>query len=310
MVNLHEAVSVAPLEMTGKKWRVKVIEGDKQGSSAYYPKDILERDIDKFQGRAKIYMNHPSEDDKANRPERNAQDIIGYVEHGVYEGKDVFSEAHVFSDWKEWVKERAEAGVIGLSIRASGEVDESGTLTAFHQIHSVDLVTEAGAGGEFISVLESARKSVSASESVAESKKKEESVMDPKMEAALDALVESSQATAAAVALLTERAAAEDAAKALLEAEAAEKEAPKAPSFSEIDAALNEAELPASARASVLKAVEGGADLKESVAAKKAEVDALLEEAGSSFRGNVDNEKKGKSLEESIATNLAAAYGI
>ena len=310
MANLHEAVSVAPLEMTGKKWRVKVIEGDKQGSSAYYPKDILERDIDKFQGRAKIYMNHPSEDDKANRPERNAQDIIGYVEHGVYEGKDVYSEAHVFSDWKEWVKERAEAGVIGLSIRASGEVDESGTLTAFHQIHSVDLVTEAGAGGEFISVLESARKSVSAAESVAESKKKEESVMDPKMEAALDALVESAKSTEAAVAALVERAAAEDAAKALVEAEAAQQAEPKAPSFSEIDKALNEAELPASARASVLKAVEGGADLKESVAAKKAEVDALLEEAGNTFRGNVNDENKGKTLEESVSANIASTYGV
>lgn len=124
-------------------------------------------------------------------------------------------------------------------------------------------------------------------------------------------LLEALDALVGGVKTLTERAEKEDAAKAeaLAEAQRAadEADAPKAPSFAEIDAALTEAELPATARAAVLTAVEGGADLKEAVASKKAEVEALLSEAGA-FRGAV-NDEKSVSFVEAETEVVSNIYG-
>lgn len=307
MANLIEAIPVSSMTATGKKWKVKILEGDKQGSSAFYPKEVLESNVGKFQERARIYLDHPTADDEHNRPERTARDIIGYVENGVFEGKDIFGEANIFSDWQEWVKERAEAGVIGLSIRASGELDESGSLKSFSKVHSVDLVTTPGAGGGFKTVLESAKPN-SATTSVADSPKKEEIMELPKeLLEALDALVQGNKANAEALGKLTERAAKEDADKATAIAEAAKEAAPKAPTFAEIDKALNEAELPVSARATVLAAVEAGAVLAEAVAAKKAEVEAMLAEVGT-FKGFAADDK-GVDFKEAAKTAVSGIYG-
>src|SRR5207249_8309818 len=126
-------------------------------------------------------------------------------------------------------KELAEAGVIGMSIRASGEMTEGANgmeLKKFTSVSSVDVVTQAGAGGGFTKLLESGHTEVSASESGAESQKEKEPVMDKELAEALDALVQTSKDNAAAIAKLVERAEQEDADKAEL-AEAARKQAEK-----------------------------------------------------------------------------------
>jgi len=291
MANLLEAGKLK-LDTSGSKWSVTIIEGDRQGSSAYYPKEVLEADVEKFAGNHRIYMNHPSDSEKYDRPERNAQDIIGYVSEAKYNGKDIVGNANIFSDWQGWVKERAEAGVIALSIRASGAVDESGTLSRFTKVHSVDLVTEAGAGGAFNEVLESAR-----------NKEESESPVELPKEfvEALDSLVESVKVLAEAE---TKRAAkeveAEEAAAEAARVEAEEAAKAKAPSAAQIAEALVEAKLTKSAQARVLAAVEGGADLAESIKAEQdiaAEVLAEAKKEAPAAFGHVED--GGKPLDES-----------
>jgi hypothetical protein len=294
---LIEATAISPDSLTGKSWRLKIIEGDRLGSSAYYPKEALAEGAHLFAAKTKIYLNHPTADDKFNQPERRVQDIVGYLSEGAtFDGKDLYANATFLPKYQQEIKDLAEAGLIGMSIRAEGEVSEADgtkTLKRFTRVSSVDVVTEAGAGGGFEALLESAQE-ISASESGAEPKKKEEIRMDKELEAALSALIESATSTAAAVKVLTDRATQEDADKATALAEAkitADKaKAPKAPTAAEIAGALVEAELPKAAHAKVIAAVESGAVLAEAITAEKDYLKTVIEESGKTFAGNGSEE--------------------
>ena len=87
-----EAKAIKPAELTGKVWRIRIIEGDRQGSSAYYPKEALEAGKHLFHKGVRSYENHPSADEKWNRPERAIGDIIGWLsEDAEYDGKDLWA---------------------------------------------------------------------------------------------------------------------------------------------------------------------------------------------------------------------------
>lgn len=286
MANLIETSKVAPMEpsATGKAWKLKIIEGDVQGSSAYYPKSVLEAQSDIVEPNTRIYLNHPSLDESENRPERDARDIIGYFRTGSeYENGSLVAEAEFFSEWQTWVKERAEAGVIGMSIRGTGAVEESAdgvpTLTKFDKIMSVDLVTEAGARGGFEEILESNR-------AVAQNKE-EESALDKELKEALDAQVadvkamtESNKALAESVSALVE---------ALKPAE--KKEA----SATEVAEALVEAKLTKTSRSRVLASVEGGTELAEAIKAEQDLQAEILEEAEKASEISGTLQESGKS---------------
>jgi hypothetical protein len=292
-VQIVEAGAIAPAQLTGKTWRIKIIEGDRQGSSAFYPKEVLESGAPLFRQGLRIYKNHPSVNEKLDRPERNVEDIMGYLsENAEYDGKDLYAKATFFPEYQEFVKSRAEAGVIGMSIRAEGEMAEGSAgkkLARFTAVHSVDVVTTAGAGGGFDRLLEADRK-ISASESGAEPQKKEEPAMEEALAKALDALVETSKQNAEAVAKLVERAEKEDQEKADL-AEAARKEAEeksKAPEVNPLDVAkqLAESGLTGPAQARVLDAVKAGREMAEAISAEKDYAKSILEEAGKNFSGH------------------------
>lgn len=287
---LFEASKIAADSLTGAVWRIKVIEGDRKGSSAFYPKEAVEAGAGLFAKGTRVYGDHPTSDEKWSRPERSYKDIVGVFESdSEYDGKDLYANVRFFTKHQQDIKEMAEAGVIGMSIRAAGDVEETAdgpVLKAFTSVTSVDVVTTAGAGGGFDKLLESARE-ISASESGAEPKKKEEIRMDKELEAALSALIEG-------VTKLTERADKEDADKAtaLAEATAAAAKAaePKAPSAAEIAGALVEAELPKAAHAKVIAAVEAGAVLAEAITAEKNYLKTVIEESGKTFAGNGSEE--------------------
>jgi hypothetical protein len=298
VTEISEARKLQPAELTGKTWRIKIIEGDRQGSSAYYPKEAVEAGKHLFGKGVRSFKNHPSADEKWNRPERSIDDIVGYLsEASEYDGKDLWANLTIVESERARIKELAEAGLIDISIRASGEMVEGTNgmeLKKFVAVHSVDIVTQGGAGGQFGEMLESARNKVSAPESGAESLEEKESIMDPKLEAALDALVEATKASTTATTALTERMDKADKEKADL-AEAARLEAEeagkvKAPTAAEIAGALVESELPKAAHAKVIAAVESGTELAEAISAEKKYLDTIVEESGKEFRGNGSEE--------------------
>lgn len=295
VVQIVEAGATKGSQLVGKIWSITIIEGDRQGSSAYYPKEALESGAPLFKKGLRIFKNHPSSEEKWSRPERNVDDIIGVLdEDATFDGKDLKGKIKVYSEHQAWVKERAEDGVIAMSIRAEGQMTEGANgmeLVRFTAVRSVDVVTEAGAGGKFEEVIESARQ-ISASESGAEPQKKEDEMELPKeLLTALDSLVEGQKATTTAVNALLERGKKEDDAKeALVEAERKAAEEAQTVDPLAVAAKLAEAKLSAPASARVLASVKAGTELEEAIKAEQDYVKSVLEEAGSTFVGHEQQE--------------------
>jgi outer membrane murein-binding lipoprotein Lpp len=161
---LRESATLTPDPASGKGiWRVCLIEADIQGSSGYYPADVLIRDgATAFPSGTHIYFDHPTETEEAERPERSVRDLAGYLlDDAAFEdgkdGKGLFSRVQFTENARSLVQELNN--VIGLSIRAAGQIEETPSGRIVRQISeglSVDLVTRAGAGGRLVTMTESA----------------------------------------------------------------------------------------------------------------------------------------------------------
>lgn len=257
-------------DLTGKSWSVRIIEGDRQGASAYYPRQVLEAAVPLFKGAPiRIYSDHPTATEQEERPVRSVKDIVGFVQEGVqFDGKDLVGEVTFLPSQIERYRELAEAGLIGLSIRAQGDVaEDDNTLTKFTHIYSVDVVTQPGAGGEFRSITES-----SASMSGAESHKEEVEMTPEELTEALAA--QKGDILAAVGALITEA----------LKPLAPKPAEPEKAKLADVDAALTEAELSPTGRKLVLEAFEAGKDYKPVLEAEKAR-EAEIRESVGGFRG-------------------------
>lgn len=187
------------------------------GDCFYYTAEAIKSAAGVFNGK-KIYMNHPSEAEEQDRPERSVKDIKGHFENvRAVESKDghmqligvvVIPPGEAFDEARglmqhaiEYAKEFSDQDFIGLSINASGDAEEMeldevlksapepcrakletaksmgiDTVRATQKITdavSCDLVTEAGAGGKILKMLESAKEKSKMGKKIAkESKKK------------------------------------------------------------------------------------------------------------------------------------------
>lgn len=150
--------------------RVKLISPG-WGSSGYYSAEMLKRDGPKaFAKNLHMYVNHPTEEEDRNRPERDVRDLAGVIASEVTwedagtnnTGEGLYADVKVFPTYKEFID--AAAPYIGVSIRASGTAVEGqaegrhGLLVdSLKEGFSVDYVTYPGRGGEILPLYESAR---------------------------------------------------------------------------------------------------------------------------------------------------------
>lgn len=138
-------------------YEIKLIAPGK-GSSAFYPKEVLQRDGPKvFKAGTHVYLNHPTAAEESARPEGDVKNLAGVLaSDAVYheshaKGPGLYARMKVFADHGQLVEEKAPH--VGMSIRANG-VAESGKqrdglpiLKELTSAESVDVVTRAGAGG-------------------------------------------------------------------------------------------------------------------------------------------------------------------
>lgn len=153
--------SVAALN--GTRYKVRLIEGNKLGSKAYYPADVLMRDGAKvFKRGTPMFIDHQTPEEKANKPFGSISTFVGELaEDAYYENDGLYAEVEVFEDAAPLIKARKDK--IGISVRAN-IVAENGTIDGkqvpiakeFTEARSVDFVMRAGAGGKIVSILESA----------------------------------------------------------------------------------------------------------------------------------------------------------
>lgn len=147
--------------------KIKIIQAG-QGSSGWYPADVLKRDAGRFAEGTHIYLDHPSESDERNRPERSVKDLAGaltgpavWEEQGAA-GPGLYAPVKFIDSVAPHIN--AIAPISGMSIRASGKAgtrEVAGkkvrTIESIDVAHSVDVVTRAGAGGKVLDLIESAR---------------------------------------------------------------------------------------------------------------------------------------------------------
>lgn len=157
------AVLTRPIE-GGRRFKGRIIEGDRWGSSGYYSREVLERDgPTTWPAGTQVYLDHPTVMEDMDRPERSVRDLAGRINTTpVYEGDGLYAEIEFYPHVAPVIEAMWED--VGMSIRASAAV-ESGEadgrrgpiIQALMDGESVDVVTKAGAGGKLVSLLESAR---------------------------------------------------------------------------------------------------------------------------------------------------------
>jgi hypothetical protein len=147
---------------------IKIIQAG-QGSSGYYPADVLQRDGPKvFAAGTHVYLDHPSVSEERDRPERSVRDLAGsltgpaeWKEDGTA-GPGLYAPVKFIDSVAPHVN--AIAAISGMSIRASGkagtrEVDgkKVRSIESIDVAHSIDVVTRPGAGGKVLDLIEAAR---------------------------------------------------------------------------------------------------------------------------------------------------------
>ncbi len=167
--------------------KIKIIQPG-WGSSGYYGKDMLERDIPKiFPKGTKMFWDHPTLQEERDRPERSLKDLAGKtVSEPAWDsngpaGPGMYANAQVFEAFKGSVEEMS--GDIGVSIRAGGtgkrgtvEGRSGNIIEKMVRGDSIDYVTAPGAGGKILSLFESARQGGNIV--LEENKSKEDEVTD------------------------------------------------------------------------------------------------------------------------------------
>lgn len=140
------------------------------GSSGYYPAAVLERDGPVvFPAGTKMFWNHPTLTEEAERPEGDLRNLAAELVSGArwdangIAGPGLYADAKVFAPYQEAVSELSPH--IGVSIRAAGraiageaEGRQGRIVQQLVNARSVDFVTEPGAGGQVLSLFESARR--------------------------------------------------------------------------------------------------------------------------------------------------------
>lgn len=153
------ADNTVPLKIIAPGW----------GSSGYYAPDLLQRDGPQvFTEGLHMYLDHPTDSESSERPERSVRDLAGrlttnaaWQENGPA-GPGLYADAEVFAPFRDVLDEIAPH--IGVSIRAAGRISEGEAdgkrgriVEQLVQAESVDWVTRAGAGGQVVALMESAR---------------------------------------------------------------------------------------------------------------------------------------------------------
>lgn len=162
---IQEAAATAFREGTspGGRREVTIIE-EGWGTSGYYSGEVIGRDIPViFPAGSKMYLNHPTESEEFERPERDLNDLVGTLATTPRTaGIAAVAEANVYGHWQDAISEMAND--IGLSIRAYGIAEDGSAggkdgpiVESLIYGVSIDYVTDPGAGGKVGRLIESAR---------------------------------------------------------------------------------------------------------------------------------------------------------
>lgn len=270
MHKLHESFSSEASSLGDGKYRIRIIVPG-QGSSGIYTAENLAESAPLFKAGTEMFIDHPTETEEWERPERSIRDYAGVFLEDATVGEDgaLYTVCKVFSGVNELIKDKWEH--IGVSINAwcADPISENGIVPPIAGVRSVDFVTTPGAGGAIVDLLESNRNDNYVKEAGMD--KEIESKFDELKASLIEAL---SSKLEAAMATIQEAKAEEPAEEASVDVD----------SVLEAGRKIAESGLPEAAIVRVREAVKAGADvdsaleserayLKEAVAATATPVD-------------------------------------
>lgn len=159
MLKLHESTAAVGTESLGEgKYRIRIIVPG-QGSSGIYTAENLAESAPLFKAGTEMFIDHPTETEEWERPERSIRDYAGVFLEDATVGEDgaLYTVCKVFSGVNDLIKDKWEH--IGVSINAwcNEPIAETGVVPVFAGVRSVDFVTAPGAGGGIVDLLESKR---------------------------------------------------------------------------------------------------------------------------------------------------------
>ena len=279
LYKLHESTSGEGAESLGEgKYRIRIITPGK-GSSGIYLAENLAESAHLFKAGTEMFIDHPTESEEWERPERSIRDYAGVFLEDATVGEDgaLYTVCKVFFGVNELIKDKWEH--IGVSINAwcDEPISEAGVVPVFAGVRSVDFVTAPGAGGGIVDLLESNRNGTL---------QKEEESMD--IESKLSALEDKLGSVLEAIGKVVE---------ATTVKEAEEEAAPTVDVDAVLEAGkkLAESGLPDAAVARVRESVKAGKDIDEAIEAER----AYIKEATAKSASPHVEEDSGASLKES-----------
>lgn len=158
MHKLHESFSSEASSLGDGKYRIRIIVPG-QGSSGIYTAENLAESAPLFKAGTEMFIDHPTETEEWERPERSIRDYAGVFLEDATVGEDgaLYTVCKVFSGVNELIKDKWEH--IGVSINAwcTDPISENGIVPPIAGVRSVDFVTTPGAGGAIVDLLESNR---------------------------------------------------------------------------------------------------------------------------------------------------------
>ena len=158
MHKLHESFSSEASSLGDGKYRIRIIVPG-QGSSGIYTAENLAESAPLFKAGTEMFIDHPTETEEWERPERSIRDYAGVFLEDATVGEDgaLYTVCKVFSGVNDLIKDKWEH--IGVSINAwcADPISENGIVPPIAGVRSVDFVTTPGAGGAIVDLLESNR---------------------------------------------------------------------------------------------------------------------------------------------------------
>lgn len=158
MHKLHESFSPEPDSLGDGKYRIRIIVPG-QGSSGIYTAENLAASAPLFKAGTEMFIDHPTESEEWERPERSIRDYAGVFLEDATVGEDgaLYTVCKVFSGINDLIRDKWQH--IGVSINAwcADPISETGIVPPIAGVRSVDFVTAPGAGGVITDLLESNR---------------------------------------------------------------------------------------------------------------------------------------------------------
>lgn len=182
------------LVKTGKQYEATIVRegpGNPEDRN-YYTREALQKAVHAglFEG-LQAYANHPTATEERERPERDVRQLVGHFREARYVEQDGVGKVKarfvpVHGQGYEWVTSLIESALngvpgrplIGISIDGQGEAPDQQTIDGRSynlvreviSLSSADLVTRAGAGGEFIRQLQESWRQIAPAERLGASK--------------------------------------------------------------------------------------------------------------------------------------------